>query len=298
MTNVFAETRDDQAVHALASPLLTIRHGQDQYASGTAVVVGAGYALTAYHVLADFVERYEGVRNVSAHLNITFEIFMYLTVDQGKSQIPLKVLRAWNSPPLDLALLAFGVPQDFPDTHRWTMPRLTLRPPKVGTRIAAFGFPNSELKALEQPNSYSLDVHARTSTGVVQEIHHERRDLARMPFPCFRTDARYDGGMSGGPIFDDSGHLCGIVCSSLPPFEEGESHTSYGCSLWPMVGILLDSASPTGSGGDYRPVMQLFRERSLSAVDLDQVTLDIGLGGERIPQVSYQGHVWQSGRGA
>ena len=36
-----------------------------------------------------------------------------------------------------------------------------------------------------------------------------------LPFPCYHVGARFDAGMSGGPVFDEYGSLCGLVCASL-----------------------------------------------------------------------------------
>jgi hypothetical protein len=54
-----------------------------------------------------------------------------------------------------------------------------------------------------------LTTNPYTPTGKVQEVHDERRDSGRLSFPCFRTNARYDPAMSGGPVFAEDGHLCG-----------------------------------------------------------------------------------------
>jgi hypothetical protein len=296
--NVFRETSYEQIVHEIASPLIALRGPNEGFVFGSAFVIGRGIALTAYHVIADLVEKFDGVRDVPANLDISFHMAMCLTIDGGKTTVPLGVLRAWNSVPMDLAILAFGVPEDFPDTHTWKLPRLSLLPPKIGTPIAAFGFHRSEITALEAPFSYSMDLKPRTSTGVVVDVHHELRDRGKLPFPCFQTDARFDSGMSGGPIFDDSGHICGVVCTSVAPYGPGDDWASYGCSLWPLIGTLvdLDFESVTGtSGGPYYPALQLFQDKHLSAVDLEHVGLSIGPNNERKPYANYDGRNWNRG---
>ena len=35
-----------------------------------------------------------------------------------------------------------------------------------------------------------------------------------MPFPCFRSDIPIYGANSGGPVFDTSGRVCGVNCTS------------------------------------------------------------------------------------
>lgn len=140
MPPAFVSTPAEQPIHQLASPLIATCNGQVEFVSGTAFVVGRGYALTAYHVIADFLARYEGVQDPVAQLDVSFELLLFVSLDEGKRTLPMKVLRVWRSAPLDIAVLALGVPEDLPDDYRWKVPRLRLLPPKVGAHISAFGF--------------------------------------------------------------------------------------------------------------------------------------------------------------
>lgn len=49
--------------------------------------------------------------------------------------------------------------------------------------------------------------------------------------------------MSGGPVFNESGELCGIICSALTP-AAGVTHIAYAASLWPILGTTIDFAVP------------------------------------------------------
>lgn len=46
--------------------------------------------------------------------------------------------------------------------------------------------------------------------------------------------------MSGGPIFNEQGELCGIICSGLNLGDEETEHISYVASLWPSMGTEID----------------------------------------------------------
>jgi hypothetical protein len=291
----FNETPHSQAVHQVASPLIAVRNHGEEFVSGSAVVIGQGFGLTAYHVLADFVERYEGTRDVEGQVNISFQILMYLSLDKGARFLPLKVMRVWHSEPLDLALLALGVPEEWPDDYIWSVPTISLLPPKAGERVAAFGFPNSRVSGESAKEDLTLTVDPRTSTGVVREVHHSRRDAFRLPFPTFRTDARFDGGMSGGPVFNENGHLCGLICSSLPPDNEHDEHVSYACTLWPMVAMQLDATPLTLASGKYYPLMQLFTSGVLNAVDLSCVSLHQEPSGAWSANARYYAREWDAG---
>lgn len=274
----------------MVSPLFAIRNGKEEQVAGTAFVIGEGYALTAYHVIADFVEKYEGIRDVNSHLNISFEMLMYLRFDGGETILPIKVLRTWCSRSLDIAILALGVPTDWADDHRWTVPTVALVPPQVGTTVCAVGFANSTISREPNNPTPTMEVHPRLAPGLVEEIYHLKRDSARMPFPSFQTDARYDGGMSGGPIFNPDGHVCGVVCSSIPPETPGETHTSFGSSIWPIIGTLVDSLGPDVATGDFYPALRLFESGVFQSKGLESVSISMAENGQYTASIRYNGN--------
>jgi hypothetical protein len=117
----------------------------------------------------------------------------------------------------------------------------------------------------DEPDTPEIEYKSRTTTGHVIDIHHELRDSAKLPFPCFQVNARFDGSMSGGPVFNSDGNLCGIVCSSIPADEEFSEHVSYVSTLWPMLGLTVQIEDPTNTGkfidylfSDYFDSGQLF----------------------------------------
>jgi len=261
----FKETPPTQIIHEVAMPLFAIDHtGRSLWVSGTAFIVGRGYAVTAYHVIEDFLARYDF--DVTKNEINSFQLLGILSLDGDTRHLPLKMMRIWRRGPLDIALMAVGVPADWPDQHRWKAPMLDLLPPRVGDEIFGFGFANSSAHELESEIP-QMQLHPRTTTGKVIEVHHLKRDSTRLGFPCFRTNARFDGGMSGGPVFNfRTGHVCGVICSSLPPGAQDVEHVSYASSLWPIVGTLIDSVEPPG--GEQFPAMRLFERQEINASDL------------------------------
>ena len=180
--------------------------GNAFWASGTAVVIAPWLAMTARHVVEDYVERFGGTgipspeeaSTIDAHITPKFRLFTCLALHGGKGLISLRVGRMWFSHPMDVALLEL-VPgsREFPKDHNWECPVLDLSPPLVGTSIAVMGYPNSQIERKSDLEPGAWNMYPRTSTGSVLEIHHERRDSVLLPFPSFRTNARFDGGMSG-----------------------------------------------------------------------------------------------------
>jgi hypothetical protein len=81
------------------------------------------------------------------------------------------------------------------------------------------------------------------TTGQITEVYPEKRDMAMAPWPCFRTDARFEHGMSGGPIINEHGG----VCSGVSGIEDSEGYISFGSLLWLALGIQLELASGDGA---------------------------------------------------
>ncbi len=123
---------------------------------------------------------------------------------------------------------------------------------------------------------------ATTTTGTVLEVHHERRDSARLPFPCFRTDARFDGGMSGAPVFDENGHVCGVICSNLPPAAPDGEHVSYVSTLWPLLAIPIDAPWDRYPAGTRYPLYEYAAAGILDTVGLEHVALEKRPEGDRV----------------
>jgi hypothetical protein len=92
-----------------------------------------------------------------------------------------------------------------------------------------------------------------------------------LPFPCFRVGARFDGGMSGGPVMNDRGRLCGIVCSNMPPSDEGGMHDSFVSTLSPVLGVAIDAPWNAARDRASYPLIEYATARIID-VNLDRVS--------------------------
>jgi hypothetical protein len=292
----FKETPPTQMIHEVAMPLIAVDStGAQHFVSGTAFVIGRGWAVTAYHVLEDFAWRYNKVRWRDGTLEASFQLLGMLSLDGDTRHLPLRIMRAWRATPLDIAVLALGVPEDWPNDHLWKVPKISLLPPKIGEPIFGFGFANSSVSQDPSSSIPTVDLHPRTTTGSVVEVHHELRDTARLPFPSFRTNARFDPGMSGGPIFNGrSGDVCGVICSSLPATTDEEDHISYASTLWPIIATLVDTTGTSVSGGTPYPLRRLFENGTLYTEDLANVQLITDTNGLRHAQARYNVLEWET----
>ena len=283
----FVRTDDKQIVHEIAAPLFAREHGTGElHACGTASIIGRGYAITAAHVIDDFLQKFGARPNAHGNNQSNFDLLLYLTINEGADVLPMKVLKLWSGTMTDIAVLFLGIPADWKEQdHVWKVPRLQLLPPNIGERISGFGFSDPEItdRDAEVP---TIDIKPRTTTGQVVEVHNHRRDNVRLPFPCIRVNARFDGSMSGGPVFNSQGNLCGIICSSLPADEEQSEHISYVTTLWPMLGFLIQHDQQDGEPLPANTLSEYFDGGHFFAVDRDQVQIHQQAG--QLPTVSIQ----------
>jgi hypothetical protein len=233
---------DNNPITEFALPL--IAHKDEKYfAQGTAVIVGPCLALTAKHVIYDFHKTYEGNDVVTpdkgdvVNINTSFNMKAIQIREKDGKSLLWNIDKIWTSSITDAAFLRLRPMSEECQNHEWRLPRLSLFPPPVGSEVHCFGYPNSKA-TLTDANGNSVAIRLEqsptTSKGTVIAVFNERRDSVQFPFACFQTDARFDGGMSGGPVFS-GGYLCGLICSNIPPCNDGEPHASFVVSLWPVM---------------------------------------------------------------
>jgi Trypsin-like peptidase domain len=278
--STYNEAPEPGPMREVTIPLLATRNGQELYSSGTAFFIAPWLALTAKHVVEDFLERFDGHADLDTDRNATFNLLSFQVIDEGKSVLPLSVTRIWTNSPSDIAILQVAPSGPFDNDRRWKLPRLRVLPPDVGSRIWGFGYPNATVKMPKDDKNAAWIVNPATTVGEVKAIHFEHRDSVRMPFPSFQVNARFDGGMSGGPVFSDDGCICGVVCSNLPPLESSEEHASYVTTLWPSMGIQIDASWEQRPKGSYYPLWDLVEADFIGVMDQDRVTVRRETNGE------------------
>lgn len=246
----FADLPRDHRIFEVIVPLLAIGRDGTSWPSGTAFFVAPGLAITALHVLQDYWSRLEGVRLTAETPSndpdgAKFSVLAHQVV-RGR-HIQWDAVQMWAADPLDIAFVEFRRHDGLEPDTSWPAAEFTFNPPKIGQDVFAVGFPHQEYVDTGA-DSFSWRQDAMVSGGVVRDVHVQYRDKARLRFPCFLTNARFDGGMSGGPVVTDDGRICGIVCSNLPPSDPAEEHASYVSLFWPILSFRFDQVpyAPVG----------------------------------------------------
>lgn len=184
----------------LALQLVAVR-GDHVDPAGTATVVAPHLAITAAHVIQDYWRTYE--RGAEPRERVENRGSFVLTAIQimadGRMGALYDITRIKMCSWADLAVMMLTPQNDAARSYRWPgKTRMALVSPRVGSRVSAFGYHGAAARRRDPGIEIRRD--ASTSHGEVVEVHPRGRDSSSLPWPCFRTNARFDGGMSGGPV--------------------------------------------------------------------------------------------------
>jgi len=110
--------------------------------------------------------------------------------------------------------------------------RASVDVPKLGARLWAVG--HRRVNSIEQEMP---EVALFASSGLVTEVYPSRRDKM-LPNPCVEADMTTIGGMSGGPVYDERGHVVGVVSTSMQGAPDVQCRPTHVSMMWPA--FLLD----------------------------------------------------------
>lgn len=244
---------------------------RDDYASGTAVIVSPILAFAARHVLDEHWRRHEGREMPwGGEFASRFSLVLFQRLETHTNA--WAVTKLWTSSISDIALIRLTPYSSETPTYRFQHITVDLAPPRIGERVSAFGYYENKV-VVRGKDQLEFHMRAGTTHGDVVEIHHERRDRGMLSFPCFRMNAQVEHGMSGGPVFNESGLLCGLLCAGLPPSAPGEPFVSYAMSLWPAMAIPISLDRQGHPAGERYLAFDLVKERMIVAKNADRIVI-------------------------
>lgn len=254
---------------------------------GSAFVIHpVGLLMTAGHVLTDALEHIFPPELRGRPKGQ--ELGLYAFFEANESHSPIEIGGLWPissegirlQGELDIGLCFLRQARNRKNGRQVTWPALQLSPgvPESGTPITGFGYcamtPNIKTFVRDKKETAKYFLSRAFTDGTVKEVHAEYRDQAMLNFPCFRTDARFDAGMSGGPIFNPAGQVCGVICSSFGKPSDAHEYTSYGSLLWPSLG--MEVILPKGPIAD-RKWESLYELANRGEITCDQTIENIAL---------------------
>ena len=193
----FQSIPEDHPLHRLTAPLIAAHNHIEERMHGTAFVIAPELAFTAKHVVIDYLDKIQN-ENIEQRMadgghhtaKMTFFMFLLVPMKDGR-RIPLTVANTYFPGSGDIALLRLSKPVEVDWADLAPYPTLRLLPPDVGTAIEALGYPDGS--ANRRPDGVvELHTWPRISTGIVQEVHGQRRDFSLLKYPCFQVNARLD----------------------------------------------------------------------------------------------------------
>jgi hypothetical protein len=151
----------------------------------------------------------------------------------------LPMEKFFGSPPTDISI---GSPQFDPRIKppgtplSFVFPRVGERILSVGYRFLAYPCEGISMSAImngsfDWDNDYQAEL--LVAEGTVREIFAGDFANGYVRGPCFSFDYEIEHGMSGGPIFNSAGHVCGVNSAAATSFFQGP--TSIGSALYMSI---------------------------------------------------------------
>lgn len=255
-------------------PVIHIKAGAARAVGTCFAISNDGLCLTARHVIEEAWP--EAFRAGSTDLDRDGQLYALYCSDEPHPDNPdqrvgglLPVVSTHFYDQLDIAALQLEVPRrtDSGDLIRIPANKLGLAPPSAGEACFAFGY--HSMKWRGSGPDYGVEQEFYASRGTIEEIHLPQRDAVMAPFPCFRTSARYDGGMSGGPVLGMDGLVRGVVCSSVSGVRDSEGYVSYASLIGPAALLQVTRLDDAGAAGVY--FIYDLVERKVVRADSDRV---------------------------
>jgi Trypsin-like peptidase domain len=244
-TPAFRDERVDSPISEFALRVVVEFEGWKLYVVGTATLICGHLAITARHVLEDVVQKYGAKQKSSMDFEIdSYELKLYQVLP-GPGYRIWRVVTAWPTA-TDIALLHLGLDRTTFSNEKviWKQPLLRALSPPVGQKVVAFGYRESKINVTEgSDGQHHIELNDRptTSIGTIRQVYPSGRDTVMLPFPCFEIEARFDRGMSGGMVIDETGKLCGLICTGLQHDDPNAPPISYVASLWPMLKTVISA---------------------------------------------------------
>jgi Trypsin-like peptidase domain len=211
---------------------------------GTAFCVSSsGVWITARHVLEGRMSTTEYCEDDPG----SYLAILWVSPDED-FRIPIRVTSFTRHPASgsDLAVL-------WTDTSDLRFPalRLSALVPEKNTSIIGLGYPKFDVISCTNGNT-QIEPDLAVVTGKVLEVYKHGRETfkdqdgnftGKLPTACYETSARFDSHMSGGPVLDSTGSVCGVIAAGFNIDDDLDQDTSF-ASGTPYIFMLNVAFSP------------------------------------------------------
>lgn len=202
--------------------MLQLLFGNDTSArvTGSAVMIAPGLALAAKHVIQP---------ELSSLFSQSPDVFFATGLTSINGLEIWRVHQFVTIEDCDVVLLNLERKSAFTAAPRITQAIVSTRQPPIGSAVSICGFSAS---AHEFTVGDAIRGRVHASVGDVIEHYPIRRDSCMLPGPCFAVAVGTPGGLSGGPVFDNTGCLVGILSTST---GETNDDVSFVSAIYPIL---------------------------------------------------------------
>jgi hypothetical protein len=189
----------------------TWKSGFKQQFLGTSFFVAPGVAVTAWHVLEDFMHVHETANGlIKGTMEAEFQVISLMNDDE----LLVWPVGGWsmgkvNGEGNDFTVMTCHLSGDQPSSKVHHYAELDVRPPVIGERVCILGVKEPDHRNWKSSVA-NLEVY--TSPGDVLQYYPSGMST-RHPGPCFAISSGATGGMSGAPVFSSSGKVLGVLSS-------------------------------------------------------------------------------------
>lgn len=172
---------------------------------GSGAMIGAGLLLTATHVLDELAGKdifaFSFVEKTQMRI---WSLYDAMAFDGHVESIPGQLPRSRRS---DVAVASCFPISEHANKWPLVMGEVEITSPSIGERVWTLGY-------RQEGSGDDGRMTILCSSGrVTAYLLHGRGD--RLPGPVVEVDMDAQGGMSGGPVFNEAGHIIGIVSTSI-----------------------------------------------------------------------------------
>jgi hypothetical protein len=242
-------------------------------AFGSGFLAAPDLAFTARHVVDEISERFTGRPIHELTGQMPFGVQLATSDPSTGKFLKWDVTNYHYSRNIDITGLTIEPAEDLGQDFLMVLPRFDISPPPEGAAITAFGYPNTTSRQFGD-GSYRVKLCPTTSRGVVREIHYQYRDRVMLPFPCMHTNARFDAGMSGGPVFNQDGRVCAVVATGMETAREDGGHDSHASLIWPAFGLRFNDGQATGQQNPPRFLRSDAEAGQIQVLNLDYMSVE------------------------
>lgn len=121
------------------------------------------------------------------------------------------------------------------DIRRWR--------PSIGQRVMAIGFADLDVDRRDEGDARSMTQYMYGSEATIFQVEMPDGSSSR-PWPIFRVEADWPGGMSGGPVFNEAGHVIGLVSTGV----SGQFGTATHFAGWNIPELTFPSLDASNPG--------------------------------------------------